>query len=64
MTKKKSMIPLNEDLTTEFTIQQLEERLETDPLLGGEMADLFSQSNLDSLACTLTICFTCTEFSV
>lgn len=64
MIKKKSMIPLNEDLTTEFTIQQLEERLETDPLLGGDMADLFSQSNLDCFTCTLTICFTCTEFSV
>ncbi len=58
-----AMTSLNEKLTTEFSIQQLEERLETDPLLLGNPLDASIQMNAaDCLTCTFTVCFTCGEF--
>lgn len=62
MKKEKDLIVfLNEKLTTEFSIQQLEERLETDPLLLGNPVEASIQLNsADCFDCTM--CFTCGEF--
>ncbi len=51
------LISLNEKLNTEFSIHQLEERLETDPLMFGNPLDASVQmSNADCF--TLVVCFT------
>lgn len=47
---------LNEELNTEFSIHQLEERLETDPLLFGNPLDASTLMNSDCF--TLVVCFT------
>lgn len=44
------LLSLNEELHTEFTIQELEQRLETDPLM---FVDFFQTSLLDD-TCTET----------
>lgn len=51
---------LNGNLLTEFTITELEERLETDPIALGSVAD--SALQLDTTCFTCTLCFTCGEF--
>jgi hypothetical protein len=38
------IISLNEPLYDEFYVQELESRLETDPLIGGGLIDLFSSN--------------------
>lgn len=43
------LLSLNEELHTEFAIQELEQRLETDPLM---FVDFFQQSMLDDSLCT------------
>ncbi|WP_279112947.1 hypothetical protein [Bacteroides acidifaciens] len=51
---------LNEELSTEFSIKQLEERLETDPLLLGNPVDASIQMNsAECFTCSLCFCFTC-----
>lgn len=51
---------LNENLLTEFSITELEERLETDPIVFGSAVD--SAMQLDTECFTYTICFHCGEF--
>lgn len=64
MRKKNDLIiPLNEELMTEFAIQQLEERLETDPLLLGNPVDASVQLSSSTDCFTCHLCFTC-EFSL
>lgn len=59
--EKDLIVSLNQKLTTEFSIQQLEERLETDPLLLGNPMEASIQ--LNSAGCfTCTLCFSCGEF--
>ena len=56
--EEKILLSLNEELSTEFSIRQLEERLETDPLLLGNPVDASIQ--MDSTSCfTCHLCFTC-----
>lgn len=43
------LLSLNEELHTEFTIQELEQRLETDPLM---FVDFFQQSLQEGSPCT------------
>lgn len=57
--EEKAVFSLNEELSTEFSIRQLEERLETDPLLLGNPVDTSIQ--MDSAECVFTLCFTCIE---
>lgn len=58
--EEKVLLSLNEELNTEFSIRQLEERLETDPLLLGNPMDASIQ--MDSTDCfTCNLCFTCIE---
>lgn len=57
---KKVMKSLNENILDEFRINELEKRLETDPMLLGNPLDASMLSN--SFDCTLTLCFSCTEF--
>ncbi len=45
MSNKEKLISLNENLNGELTIQQLEERLETDPLAVGGLVDLSFEVN-------------------
>lgn len=58
--KEKSIISLNQDLNSEFMIQELEQRLETDPLFALNPTDLSSGV---SSTCGLVACFSlsCTE---
>lgn len=52
--EKKELMALNENLNAEMTIQQLEERLETDPLTVGGLVEIGSvdvQVNCFSLEC-------------
>lgn len=60
--KKDSLISLNDKLNTEFDIQKLEKRLETDPLLLGGTDGLLNVSSADCFTCNLNICFNCGEF--
>lgn len=60
--KEKSLLSLNEELSSEFSIRQLEERLETDPLLLGNPVDASIQmESADCFTCDLCFCFTCAE---
>lgn len=58
--KEKGIISLNQELNSEFMIQELEQRLETDPLFALNPTDLSPEV---SSACVLTVCFSlsCTE---
>lgn len=47
MKKEKELISLNEKLYDEFYVQELEARLETDPLLVGGLFDFFTSSGED-----------------
>lgn len=59
---EKALLSLNEELSTEFSIRQLEERLETDPLLLGNPMDASVQmDSSDCFTCDLCFCFTCVE---
>lgn len=40
------MVSLNETINQEFFVEQLEERLETDPLAVGGLFDLFTQNQI------------------
>jgi hypothetical protein len=51
--KINEMIPLNEKLYDEFFMQELELRLETDPLLVGGLVD-FLNPNVDSVGLQVT----------
>lgn len=55
---------LNENLNTEFHIKELEERLETDPMLLANPADASIQLSTDLDCFTCNICFSCSEFMV
>lgn len=43
---QEEMVSLNEPINQEFFVEQLEARLETDPLMAGGLFDLFSQEQL------------------
>ncbi len=45
--RKDELVSLNDKLYDEFYLQELEERLETDPLLIGGLLDLFSDTQGD-----------------
>ncbi|MBK5722227.1 hypothetical protein JGH11_15230 [Dysgonomonas sp. Marseille-P4677] len=45
--KEKLLLSLNEDITTEFALVELEARLETDPLLVIELFDNMASSSPD-----------------
>lgn len=54
--------PMNTELS-EFFVEELEQRLETDPLIVGGLLDLFSSSHQDgigsvSMACNINNCDT------
>jgi hypothetical protein len=58
---KKEMHSLNEQLYNEFFIQELEARLETDPMaVAGLMDSFMDASAMDCFTCN--ICFSC-EFT-
>lgn len=42
--EKDELVSLNDKLYDEFYVQELEERLETDPLIVGGLLDLFTDS--------------------
>ncbi|WP_288786041.1 MULTISPECIES: hypothetical protein [Bacteroidales] len=58
--KKLEIKSLNQNIMTEFSISELEERLETDPIALGTAADSAMQLSTECFTCTL--CFTCGEF--
>ncbi len=54
------LTPMNTELS-EFFVEELEQRLETDPLIAGGLLDLFSSSHQDgidsvSMACNINNC--------
>lgn len=55
---------MNENINSEMYLEELEKRLETDPMLLGNPADASIQlaSDFDCFSCT--ICFSCSEFMV
>lgn len=55
-----SMMSLNEGLNSEFSIQELEQRLETNPLFLSNPTDVSVQMSADCFDCTM--CFSCGEF--
>ena len=57
-TIKEDLLPMNEALCDELYVQQLEERLETDPLMVGGLLDLLStKSSVNAdLRCFDTSC--------
>lgn len=57
---KNEIQSLNENLNTEFYINELEQRLETDPMLLGNPADASIQLAADTDC--FTLCFSCGEF--
>lgn len=62
--KKDELMPLNENLYNEFSLEKLEERLETDPLVIG---DLIGEQDVDSTTfCLFQTCVgkDCNEFTV
>ncbi len=62
MNKDNKIQSLNEELNSEMYLTELEQRLETDPMLLGNPADASIQSAGDLDCFTCTICFTCGEF--
>lgn len=42
MKQNDDLISLNDELFNDFFVNELEKRLETDPLVGGGLAELFS----------------------
>lgn len=58
--KEQEMKSLNNETLTEFSVTELEERLETDPIALGTAADSAMQLSTDCFQCT--ICFVCGEF--
>lgn len=62
MKQKCEMKSLNEDLVTEFVIKELEERLETDPMLFGTPLDASMQVSTNAGCFDCTMCFSCGEF--
>lgn len=52
---KEELVSLNSELS-EFDLQQLEERLETDPLAVGGLVDLASTNDLSQLASRMEDC--------
>jgi hypothetical protein len=50
------MVSLNEAANQEFFVEQLEERLETDPLMVGGLFDLFQQENTLANDCVINFC--------
>jgi hypothetical protein len=59
------LVSLNGSLYDEFYIQELESRLETDPLIVGGLADFFTSPAEDSSLSTTGSCgtFSCSEYS-
>lgn len=59
---KNEIVSLNENLYDDFFVQELEARLETDPLIVGGLVDMFSGADTPQPACFI---FTggCTEYS-
>lgn len=51
---------LNENLLTEFSVKELEERLETDPMMFGNPMDSSMPASGFCFDCTM--CFSCGEF--
>ena len=45
---QEEMVSLNEAIDQEFFVEQLEARLETDPLMAGGLFDLFAQNQLNA----------------
>ncbi|MDR2410645.1 MAG: hypothetical protein LBE13_21385 [Bacteroidales bacterium] len=58
--EKNELHSLNGQLYNEFFIQELESRLETDPLMVGGFIDSMAPSAADCFNCNL--CFNCGEF--
>lgn len=48
---QEEMVSLNETIDQEFFVEQLEERLETDPLAIGGLIDLFKQDTVAADGC-------------
>ncbi len=64
MKKDELMKSLNDEIMTEFQVNQLEERLETDPLMIGNALDASIPLETDCFTCSLCFCFSCGEFSL
>lgn len=47
---EKNLFSVNSDFS-EFDLQQLEERLETDPLAVGGLIDLSNENDIESMSC-------------
>ena len=60
---KENVKSLNEGLFTDLKLQELETRLETDPLLPSASLGLFIPEPSDMECFTCYLCFTC-EFSL
>jgi hypothetical protein len=57
----KEMIPLNEKLFDNFFVQELEHRLETDPLMVGSFVELDSSSDAECFCTCLLGTYSCGE---
>ena len=62
MEQTDEMKSLNKDLLTEFTVKELENRLETDPLLIGNPIDASLQLSSDAECFICVFCFSCGDF--
>lgn len=62
MEQSDEMKSLNRDLLTEFTVNELENRLETDPMLIGNPIDASLQFSSEAECFTCVLCFACGDF--
>ena len=62
-TERKEMIPLNTHLVSDFSIEELEERLETDPLMLSQVFGITADNGGDNIAsrCLLKNLESCPE---
>ena len=58
--KENDFISLNKEINTDFLLEQLENRKETDPLFLGN--PLGAITELGTACFTCSLCFTCGEF--
>ena len=62
MNEYKELTSLNHSILELFTIEELEDRLETDPMLFGTPLDASMQVNANAGCFDCTMCFSCGEF--
>lgn len=64
MKKNEELVSLNDELFNDFFVNELEKRLETDPLVGGGLAELFGPTfEGQDAACFSVSCSFCSPIS-